>query len=143
MKKHNFSKVRGVAPTERVQKWTEIALRTLTNGEYTITITRQKKQRTSSQNRLMWLWFACVEAETGTPAQDVHDYFCLLFLRRMTSVMGEEKTIVGGTSGLDTKQMTEFMDKVKAHAASEWGIVLPLPTDLGYDEFYMEYKGRI
>jgi hypothetical protein len=143
MKRFNFKKVNGEVPSEGVQRWLGIALRTLTNGDYTITISRQRKHRSIQQNRLMWLWFACVESETGTPAQDVHDFFCLLFLRRSATILGESEEIVGGTSTLNSKEMSDFMDKVQAYAASEWGMILPLPSDLGYDEFYETYKGRI
>ena len=71
------------------------------------------------------------------------DFFCLHFLRRSATILGESEEIVGGTSTLDSKEMSDFMDKVQAYAASEWGMILPLPSDLGYDEFYETYKGRI
>ena len=38
--------------------------------------------------------------------------------------------------------MTDFLNKVKADAASELGIMLPLPADRFYQEFINEYKYR-
>jgi len=57
-------------------------------------------------------------------------------------VNGKEVTVIGGTSKLNTLQMTDFMNKVKADAAIEFGITLPLPEDRYYSEFVNEYKYR-
>ena len=53
----------------------------LRNGRYRLIIERYTEPRTLSQNALMWLWFTCIEQETGTDKQDVHDYYCNLYLR--------------------------------------------------------------
>jgi hypothetical protein len=51
-------------------------------------------------------------------------------------------SVVGGTSTLNTVQMTDFMNKVQADAATEWGITLPLPADRYYQEFIQHYRYR-
>ena len=112
----------------------------LPNGRYKLKIERYTEPRTLSQNALMWLWFTCIERETGTDKLDVHDYYCNLFLRRRTFIKGREMTIAGSTSKLNTIQMTNFLEKVKADAATELGIVLPLPEDMFYQEFIDFYK---
>lgn len=114
----------------------------LRNGKYRLKIERYVEPRTLSQNALMWLWFTCIERETGTDKQDVHDYYCNTFLRRRTIIKGRETVVAGSTSKLNTLQMTEFMNKVKADAAAELGIILPLPEDVFYHEFINEYKDR-
>ena len=38
----------------------------LRNGRYTVTFARQREPRSIEQNALMWLWFTCIESETGT-----------------------------------------------------------------------------
>lgn len=114
----------------------------LRNGRYKVTIERYTEPRTISQNALMWLWFTCIEQETGTDKLDVHDYYCNLFLRRTAVINGKETVIAGSTSRLNTLQMTDFLNKVKADAATELGISLPLPDDLYYQEFIDEYKYR-
>ena len=58
----------------------------LRNGRYRLIIERYTEPRTLSQNALMWLWFTCIEQETGTDKQDVHDYYCNLYLRRTTII---------------------------------------------------------
>ena len=114
----------------------------LRNGRYRVRIERYHEQRTLSQNALMWLWFTCIERETGTDKLDVHDYYCNRFLRRTAFIKGREMTVAGSTSKLNTVQMTDFLRKVQADAAAELGITLPLPEDRYYREFVNEYRGR-
>ena len=112
----------------------------LANGRYTVTITKSKEPRSLDQNALMWLWFTCIEAETGTPRQDVHDYYCVRFLRRNISWNGMDRTVVEGTSKLTKERMTWFLDQIQADAKTEFGINLPQPEDLYFEEFYQTYK---
>ena len=114
----------------------------LKNGKYKVKIENYSEKRTLNQNALMWMWMMCIERETGTDKQDVHDYYCAKFLRRETEINGKLAIIIGGTSKLNTLQMTNFMDKVKADAATEFGITLPLPEDRYYEQFINEYKYR-
>lgn len=114
----------------------------LHNGKYRLKIERYTEPRTLSQNALMWLWFACIEDETGQDKQDTHDYYCNRFLRRTSCIKGNETIITGSTSKLNTVQMTDFLNKVQADAAAELGITLPLPADRFYQEFINEYKYR-
>ena len=111
-------------------------------GKYRVKIERYTEPRTLNQNALMWLWFTCIEQETGTDKQDVHDYYCNRYLRRTAFIKGKETVIAGSTSKLNTVQMTDFMNKIQADAAAELGIVLPLPADRFYQEFINEYQYR-
>lgn len=114
----------------------------LSNGVYVVSIKRKTEPRTISQNALMWMWFKCMEDCTGTEKQDWHDYYCSKFLLRETEVGGKRFSVVGGTSRLNTVQMSNFMNKVQADAAAEWGITLPLPADRYYQEFINHYRYR-
>ncbi len=38
--------------------------------------------------------------------------------------------------------MTNYLEKVKADAATEFGIMLPLPEDRNYQTFISEYRIR-
>ena len=115
-------------------------LSTLRNGHYVITIARRKEPRSIEQNALMWLWFSCMEQETGTPRQDIHDYYCQKFLQRTISWNGRTETITEGTSRQTKERMTVFLNQIQADAASEFGIALPSPEDRYWEEFYNEYK---
>lgn len=120
----------------------EYVISQLKNGRYKLTIQKHAEKRTVSQNALFWMWMACIEQQTGTDKQDVHDYYCVRFLRRETMINDRSTVVIGGTSKLNTLQMTNFMDKVKADAATEFGIMLPLPEDKYYEQFINEYKYR-
>lgn len=44
----------------------ELLFNLLSNGEYSLEIKRKKKKRSVDQNALMWMWFTCIEDETGS-----------------------------------------------------------------------------
>lgn len=111
---------------------------TLRNGVYTLTIKRASEKRTIAQNDLMWMWFACIENETGTAKEDVYNHYCKMLLSK-PDPMGEG-FINDTSSRLNTKQMTDFMKKIQADAASELGITLPVPEDRYFEDFYLQYN---
>ncbi len=115
-------------------------LNVLANGDHILTIKKVVKQRSFPQNRLMWLWFTCIEKETGTDKNDVHDYYCSLFLQRRTSINNIDRVVSGGTSKLSTIQFKDFLDKIQADVASEFGIRLPNPDDQSWEAFKEEYS---
>ncbi|MDE7464963.1 MAG: hypothetical protein K2M59_03690 [Muribaculaceae bacterium] len=114
----------------------------LRNGEYTVKIVRKTKPRTIPQNALMWMWYKCMEESTGQSKEDFHDYYKAKFLARQVVIGRRWVTVVGSTSDLNTLQMTEYLEKVKADAATEFGIKLPLPEDKNYQAFVSEYRLR-
>lgn len=136
--KTQFVKEQGVI------KWlgqpVELMFGLVTNGEYTLEIKKKVKKRTVDQNALMWMWFTCIEDETGTLKQDVHDYYCKKFLRRVVSFNGKDEVVVRTTSKLNTAEMTTFLNKVQADAAAEFGIRLPSPDDQFFNAFTNRYE---
>jgi hypothetical protein len=113
---------------------------TLRNGRYVVSIAKEREPRSIEQNALMWLWFTCIEQETGTPRQDVHDYYCRKFLRKNILFNGRTEVVAEGTSKQSKERMTVFLNQVQADAAMEFGITLPNPDDLYWQEFYNMYK---
>lgn len=121
----------------------ESALAHRGNGDYRLLLEKVTKRRTVNQNRLSWMWFNCIGQETGNTAQDIHDIYCALFLRKSAYFAGASVETVKGTSGLTTAEFTAFLDRVKAHAAAELGIILPTPEDEGFDDFASIYDKTI
>lgn len=111
-------------------------LSTLRNGSYVLTVKRKAEKRTIDQNALMWAWFTCIETETGTPRQDVHDYYCRKFLRKTIMWNGRTEVVAEGTSRQTKDRMTVFLNQVQADAASEFGITLPTPEDEAWEAFF-------
>lgn len=120
----------------------EVMLSDATYGTYLLTFERAKKPRSGEQNRLMWLWFTCIAkswseaTNRAFTSQDVHDAYCLMFLPIQTP----KGAVAGKTSGLTTEQMTEFLNKVQADAASEYGITLPNPEDRYFEIWAKQYR---
>ena len=143
MKQIEFSKTNGeIGDMAALHAWLDKSVKWLTNGRHTLEIKRSVRKRSLAQNRLMWLWFACIEQETGQYAQDIHDYYCLRFLRREVTDLstGAMVAVPGHTSALSAEAFTDFLNKVQADAATELGITLPVPDDEGFQDFEDEYK---
>ena len=138
----NFHKQGGNTNTGQVLGLVSYWLRDAANGSYILSFEKCKQQRSINQNQLMWLWFSCI-AEQWSEAMgytytkdDVHDAYCMLFL----PVLTPKGKIAGRTRGLTTEQMTEFLNRVQADAASEYGIELPNPTDEHFALWAEQYK---
>lgn len=134
-----LTKLNGVV---KMDKSFEYLCSLLRNGVYTVKITRRVEPRTIPQNALMWMWYKCMEENTGTPKDDFHDYYKAKFLSRQVVIGNRWVTVVGSTTDLNTLQMTNYLNKVQADAATEFGIILPLPADRHYQAFVDEYKVR-
>ena len=113
---------------------------TLANGTYHITIKKASQKRSIPQNDLMWMWLACIERETGTPKDDVYMYYCKKFLMKTISIGSRQERIYNTSSKLSSEEMTEFLNKIQADAATELGITLPQPEDRFFEQFYAQYN---
>lgn len=143
MKTTEFSKINGeIANASALHAWLDKSIKYLRNGIYTLQIVGKTKRRSIAQNKLMWLWFACIEQETGQEAMDIHDYYTLKYLsREIVDLRTGLLVRVGGhTSTLTSEAFTDFLNKVQADAATELGITLPIPEEEGFEEFEETYK---
>ena len=112
----------------------------LANGSYTITIKKASQKRSIPQNDLMWMWLTCIERETGTPKDDVYMYYCKKFLIKTIQIRERQERIYNTSSKLTSEEMTEFLNKIQADAATELGIRLPLPEDRFFEQFYAQFN---
>ena len=112
----------------------------LANGSYTITIKKASQKRSIPQNDLMWMWLTCIERETGTPKDDVYMYYCKKFLIKTIQIGERQERIYNTSSKLTSEEMTEFLNKIQADAATELGIKLPLPEDRFFEQFYAQFN---
>jgi len=116
----------------------------LPDKKYIVKIELKREIRSLPQNKLMWLWLTCIEQETGNDKNDLHDHFKDKWLpKKVVAMFGKiiEKPI--STSELDSKQFTDYLERIQQFANIELGIVLPNPDDLHFAEFYQEYSNRI
>ena len=112
----------------------------LANGTYHITIKKASQKRSIPQNDLMWMWLTCIERETGTPKDDIYMYFCKKHLMKTIQIGNKQERIYNTSSKLNTEEMTEFLNKIQADAATELGIRLPLPEDRFFEQFYAQFN---
>ena len=113
---------------------------------YDVVIKLHREKRTIDQNRLLFLWLGCIANETGNDKDTLHEYFKQKFLgfeQRVMSFNREVTFISPTTTTLDTKQFTEYLNKIQEFASSELGIVLPLPEDAVFTQFYEPYKSYL
>ena len=106
-----------------------------------VTIVITKEKRTLDQNRLYWLWLTCIAQNTGNNKNSLHEYFILRYLQpELVSVF--EKMIYKrlSTTSLDTRQFSEYLNKIQLFANTELSIELPNPEDLRFAEFKDYYE---
>jgi len=105
-----------------------------------ISISEHQYKRTMPQNKLYWLYLSCIEQETGNDKEDLHEYFKLKFNGiEVVQLFGEAVYSPRSTTKNNTKQMTEYIDKIIRFAAMELEIALPNPDDKHFLEFYEKY----
>ena len=96
---------------------------------WAVTVEPHKERRSLNANALYWKWVGLVAQETGNDPDVVHETFKRKFLvPEEISFMGE-KMLYRSTAKLDTRAMSEYMDKVYAFTTTELGILLPVPED--------------
>ena len=115
------------------------------NKQYIVEIKRKREQRSIDQNRLYFLWLSCIMAETGEHKDALHEYFKQYFLGVDEYLVFNKHQIImpKSTTKLDTKQMTDYLERIQQFASAELGIALPNPEDRYWDEFYNHYKNFI
>jgi hypothetical protein len=99
-----------------------------------------RRVRSLSQNKLYYLWLNCISDETGNQVEDMHEFFKDRFIPWSSrEVFGVELKIHATTTNLDTKEFTDYLEKIRMFALDQ-GIYLPNPNDHGWDEFYAHYN---
>jgi hypothetical protein len=115
----------------------------LEDGAYEMDVRKAKVKRSISQNRLYWMWLTCVQDESGTDKNDIHDLFRRKFLSKTVKFNGKRKRVAMSTAGLSKDQFTEYLNKIQVFVNTELAIVLPNPSDVHFSEFEEKYRDRI
>ena len=106
-----------------------------------IEIKPYKKNRTIAQNKLYWQWATYIGNEIGYTKDEMHailaDMFIPdVFIEYAGKVIIQDKS----TSRLNTKEFTEYLEKIDRWAVIELSIVLPSPEDLYYEAMGISKK---
>ena len=113
----------------------------MSKSKYVVTIKKYRKKRTLPMNSLYWVWLNGLADHIGTTADVLHELYKKKYLQdRSVVICGHEYKVAGSTTGLDTKEMSEYMNKVKIHANEFLNYYLPDPGQIGFDEMIETYK---
>lgn len=96
-----------------------------------ITLSQPTKGRSNHQNRYLWgVVYQIIAAETGHTTEEIHEYCKAMFLPRTHMMLaGHEVALTKSTTTLSTLEMEDYLAAVRAFAAQELGIVVPLPHE--------------
>ena len=109
----------------------DIAHLDLTGKQWEVTVKRHRKRRSPKQNRMYWNWCEEVAGHvseyTGYDKDEIHEFFKQNFLPgRRIEIEGME-AVRFTTTKLNTKEMSEYCDRLYRWASEELGLALPLP----------------
>jgi len=102
------------------------------DGTICVEVKEYIKNRTTAQNRTMWMWYNDITSGTGTTPESLHREMKIRHL-------GVTKEIISGnliiepksTKRLGVQKMTEFLEAVQALAV-QLDIKIRIPDDYGY-----------
>lgn len=115
--------------------------KTLIEKKAKIDLTEHKSKRSTKQNSLYWMWLTCIQDETGNDKNELHKYFASKFLGvEEVEVFGVKQMKIKSTPDNDTKEFTDYLEKIRHFASEEQSIYLPLPQMQGYEDFIFMYK---
>lgn len=97
----------------------------LFDGQYYIQIRRHYKGRTKAQNGYYRAITTLIATETGNEQEDIHRYCGDMFLKDDSGMIPK----VRSTTSLNTKEMTEYIEKVRRWALEELDIYCPTPQE--------------
>ncbi len=103
------------------------------NIAWKVVATRHRKKRSNPQNSYFWgVIVKIICDETGNDANDIHDVLCgECFGWQEYEVMGlRKRRPVRGTSQLNVDEFEQFCEWCRAFAASNLGLVIPLPNEV-------------
>jgi hypothetical protein len=103
----------------------------LAKNSWRVTVERNVHKRTQSQNGLYQMWLDVIATHTGHSSTELAEAYKQMFLLPQLVDMGDggEVEIRPSTTKLNVAEMSEYMDRIYAHATGELGCLLPLPEE--------------
>ncbi len=97
-----------------------------------LTFSQPTKTRSNQQNRYYWgCVLTFIAAETGHTTEEIHEYCKAAFMpRAFIKLGGHEKRVTKSTTTLSTDEFEEYLDQVRAFAATELSIQIPMPNEV-------------
>lgn len=107
------------------------SLKTLKPVAHQIMIKVDRDSRSAKQNKYYWgVVVKLISDYTGFETDEVREFLKCKFLKYEKALpSGEVAELIASTTKLDTKEFEEFMEKVRAFAAQELDLIIPLPNE--------------
>jgi hypothetical protein len=99
-----------------------------------LTFSKPGKPRSNNQNKFLWgVMYAMIAEETGNTTEDIHAFCRASFLpKSFITLGGQEREVEKSTTDLSTDEMSAYQDRIRAFAAQELNLVIPLPNQIDY-----------
>lgn len=106
------------------------------SGVYELIVRRKTKKRSNQQNKWYWSCVVGIPAKHfGSTQDEMHDAYRWMFLRKH-----EQKfDTVSSTKLLNTKEFSEYCEKIIVWNATENKIIIPFPGEVDISN-YEEYR---
>ena len=109
--------------------------KTLRKVKHVMTIKEFRDNRSNNQNRYMWgCVYDTISKDTGYEVEEIHQ----LMGKKFLAYEKNKEWFVRSTSDLDTKEMEDYLERVRRFASMELNIFIQLPNEK--DSFYYEVK---
>ena len=110
----------------------------LDGREYVAEFKKKVRRRSVPQLKLYWVWMKAIEEQSGSgyTSEEIHEFNKSRFLAKK-NILGV--SLAASTSILDTKQMSEYLEKVQHFWGTEFACELLFPEDTNFIEFYDKY----
>ncbi len=101
-------------------------LRRFNGKDVHVVIKEHRHPRSISQNSYYWgCVLEIISEHTGHTADEVHEIFKNKYLAEEKEFAGEKVRVARSTAGLNTKEFTEYLEKIKDFSAQEFEIYVP------------------
>ena len=119
-----------IANPKRAEETAAYLLRLPTSPALQVEIKPYKKNRSTSQNRLYWMWLNFLSEHTGSTPDELHQEMKVRFLGvEHIEVKGVHLILPKSTTTLTTKEFATLILEPLESLAIELGCALPIPDD--------------
>jgi hypothetical protein len=110
---------------EQLQRAADVVRALPPDTAWRIAITEHRSRRTADQNKLLWAIYTEMSDGTGYTPSELHEAMKRKFLAPKVVKVGKQEIEVPGSSReLDTKDFSQYVERVAQFAAEELGIVV-------------------
>jgi len=89
---------------------------------YQITVKERKVQRSTDQNKRLWMLYTTIGNDIGYSAEEMHELLTYKFLSNEKVINGEKIVHVPSTSKLSVDDMIEYQKQIEFWASTTFGM---------------------